>query len=165
MSDSENKAGCSPVGARGKNLSLSQVEIEQLVDSITPEERHAIVDGLFDWFLGREHKLGGMTGTVLTIMIEKQVAYQAVCAARAKAGRKGGLIGGKASGEAKARYGNQNAKQNGPEGENAKQTQSKRKANAKQTQSKRKAISISMSISMSMRMMMSMRTRIRKDRQ
>ncbi len=113
---------------KGDKITLLLGEVES-VRSLTADARLAAVDGLFDWFLGREVVRGGVGGETLDALVARQERHLAVCRARAAAGRKGGLVGGRATGAAKARFGNQNAKQN--KAENAKQNKTQSKTQSK----------------------------------
>lgn len=115
---------CTPeTGARGKRLVLSRREVEQLRDELTEADRHAVVDGLFDWFLGRDFKQNGISGMVLDLLVQKQVAYLESCRAHALAGANGGRV----KGTTKARFGNKNASKTATEKTQA--NASKRKQN------------------------------------
>ena len=89
---------------KSHSLSLLTREVEQL-SALAASARHAVVDGLFAFHLGREVVRGGLGGEVLDALLARQERYHATCLARAAAGRKGGLVGG----AAKARFGNKNA--------------------------------------------------------
>ena len=109
---------------KSHSLSLLTREVEQL-SALAASARHAVVDGLFAFHLGREVVRGGLGGEVLDALLARQERYHATCLARAAAGRKGGLVGGRATGVAKARFGNQNAKQNAKQNLDEEKTQSK----------------------------------------
>ena len=89
---------------KSHSLSLLTREVEQL-SALAASARHAVVDGLFAFHLGREVVRGGLGGEVLDALLARQERYHATCLARAAAGRKGGLVGG----ATKARFGNKNA--------------------------------------------------------
>ena len=113
---------------KGDKITLLLGEVES-VRGLTADARLAVVDGLFDWLLGREVVHGGVGGETLDALVARQERYLALCRARAAAGRKGGLVGGRATGATKARFGNQNAKQN--HAENAKQNKTQSKTQSK----------------------------------
>ena len=89
---------------KSHSLSLLTREVEQL-SALAASARHAVVDGLFAFHLGREVVRGGLGEEVLDALLARQERYHATCLARAAAGRKGGLVGG----VTKARFGNKNA--------------------------------------------------------
>ena len=107
---------------KGDKITLLLGEVES-VRGLTADARLAVVDGLFDWLLGREVVHGGVGGETLDALVARQERYLALCRARAAAGRKGGLVGG----ATKARFGNQNASKN----ENASNLKNASKTQAK----------------------------------
>ena len=59
---------------RGRYLSLYRDDIQKLRDVLTDEDRMLIVDGLFDWFLGREPGLKSALAIVMERLIERHLA-------------------------------------------------------------------------------------------
>ena len=86
-------------------LMLKPGEVRHLRDELAEDEYRAVVDLLFDWFLGRELPDGIEDNEVVFYTFSRISHRMEVSWVRAEAGRKGGLAGG----TSKARFGNKNA--------------------------------------------------------
>ena len=102
---------------RGKYLALFREDVKSIRDELTDSDRLVIVNGVFDWFLGRNDGLTGLLAFVANRIKERQLVSAKFFAARAAAGRKGG---------SKRKQGQANgsrAKQNEADGSKRKQTE------------------------------------------
>ena len=116
---------------RGKYLALFREDVQSIRDELTDTDRLVIVNGIFDWFLGREDGLVGVFAFLANRIKDKQLRLARLAKVKAEAGRAGGLAGKGVS----RGIGNQNARK---DSENESKTKAKRKQ-TKADESKTKA--------------------------